>query len=312
MTAQQFAMLCRLLVERFDDEFANLLAHPVQPGATKYLVLCTMTAPTLGAALHRHAQLLRLLVRDFQLRLVRGPEHSSLMLAGPSSGGCPAPLSIAIGLKAIHMLASWMTGRELPLARVDLGFARPPYATDLQNLFPGPLHFDQACSQLALDSGLLDLRIQRDASDRAQFMRNIARYWIFTPPQAWQASIEVREDTLEHGLKQTSVEQAAQALNVSVRTLCRRLEAEHTSYRQVRDELRRDLAIERLTHSHTPQAHIGCELGFEDVSSFHRAFRSWTGVTPNRYRNAARQDSGATNGSAGNGGRVCGGTWWSS
>jgi AraC-like DNA-binding protein len=76
----------------------------------------------------------------------------------------------------------------------------------------------------------------------------------------------------------------AQALHLSVRTLYRRLEAEHTSFQQVKDEVRRDVAIDRLTNGREPVSQIAVELGFGDTSSFHRAFRAWTGMTPNAYR----------------------------
>lgn len=74
---------------------------------------------------------------------------------------------------------------------------------------------------------------------------------------------------------------------MSDRTLGRKLEAENTSFQQVKDDVRRDFAIGRLTTSDAPVAEITFEPGFGDTSSFHRAFRKWTGMTPGAYRAGA-------------------------
>jgi AraC-like DNA-binding protein len=78
--------------------------------------------------------------------------------------------------------------------------------------------------------------------------------------------------------------QTASALHLSLRTLTRRLAAEGTTFQAIKDELRRDAAIQRLTKTDTPIAVIGQEIGFEDPNTFHRAFRKWTGSTPGAYR----------------------------
>ena len=67
-------------------------------------------------------------------------------------------------------------------------------------------------------------------------------------------------------------------------TLRRRLEAEGTSYQDVKDQLRRDLAIDRLCNSTMSVADIAALVGFRETSAFHRAFKKWNGVQPGEYR----------------------------
>ena len=64
----------------------------------------------------------------------------------------------------------------------------------------------------------------------------------------------------------------------------RRLAEEHTSFRAVKDSLRRDMAIARLNSSQVPLAVLADELGFSDSAAFQRAFKGWTGVPPGSYR----------------------------
>jgi AraC-like DNA-binding protein len=54
--------------------------------------------------------------------------------------------------------------------------------------------------------------------------------------------------------------------------------------RRVKNDIRRDMAIELLSNSQVPLQDISTELNFHDPSAFHRAFKKWTGVSPGAYR----------------------------
>ena len=80
------------------------------------------------------------------------------------------------------------------------------------------------------------------------------------------------------------LEGAAAALHMSSSTLQRHLASEGTSFRSLKDELRRDIAIVRLNTSAVPLATLAWELGFVDSAAFQRAFKGWTGNAPGSYR----------------------------
>lgn len=80
-----------------------------------------------------------------------------------------------------------------------------------------------------------------------------------------------------------SIGQVARQLGVSERSLVRRLAAEGTSFRAIRDELRRELAIDEL-RSGMPIGEVAYRLGFAEPATFHRAFRRWTGDSPGRFK----------------------------
>lgn len=75
----------------------------------------------------------------------------------------------------------------------------------------------------------------------------------------------------------------ASLLGVSTATLKRRLKAEQTSYRRIRDGLLRQLSIDKLEKSNRSVGVLAVDLGFSDAASFRQAFRRWTGVSPSRY-----------------------------
>lgn len=84
----------------------------------------------------------------------------------------------------------------------------------------------------------------------------------------------------------------ADRLNMSPRTLRRRLLDEGTSYQAIVNEVRSYLACEYLRDTDISVSEIGALLGFEDISNFRNAFKRWTGVSPRDYRRQARQTDG--------------------
>lgn len=81
-----------------------------------------------------------------------------------------------------------------------------------------------------------------------------------------------------------SVERIAGPLNISPRHLRRKLSEENTSYEQLVDELRRETAIRMIGEGELSLTSIAYELGFLDPSSFTRAFRRWTNMSPTSFR----------------------------
>jgi AraC-like DNA-binding protein len=88
---------------------------------------------------------------------------------------------------------------------------------------------------------------------------------------------------------QYKVEDVASRLAVSRRTLQRNLRNEGTTFQQVLDGLREELAHHYLAKSKYSSGQIAFLLGYEDPNSFSRAFRSWTGQTPDTARSRASQ-----------------------
>lgn len=87
----------------------------------------------------------------------------------------------------------------------------------------------------------------------------------------------------EPNLKIISREKIAATMLVSVRTLNRRLAALGTSYRQVLEQYKQEKALLLLSQPNINLTDIAFRLGFADLSSFSRAFKSWTGYSPTHF-----------------------------
>jgi AraC-like DNA-binding protein len=76
----------------------------------------------------------------------------------------------------------------------------------------------------------------------------------------------------------------ASALEMSVRTLQRRLNAEGTSFREIRDRVCRERASARLLDSAASISQIASEFGYGELAAFSKAFKRWSGESPLLYR----------------------------
>jgi AraC-like DNA-binding protein len=76
----------------------------------------------------------------------------------------------------------------------------------------------------------------------------------------------------------------ASMLYMSESSLRRRLQQEDTSYQAIKDEIRCELAIDKILNENAKVADLAELLGFTEASSFVRSFKSWTGQTPRSYR----------------------------
>jgi AraC-like DNA-binding protein len=77
----------------------------------------------------------------------------------------------------------------------------------------------------------------------------------------------------------------ADAMHVSPRTLQRKLKEHQTSYKQLLDDVRRELALQYMKQPHLSVSEICYMLGFAHVSNFSRAFKRWYGASPVDFRN---------------------------
>lgn len=97
-------------------------------------------------------------------------------------------------------------------------------------------------------------------------------------------SRRVRQKIL-HRIGQGSIGQPeiAQELNMSERTLRRSLAAEGTCFHDIRDEVRRSMALALLNRPALSQSDVALSLGYSDQTAFSRAFSRWFGAPPSRH-----------------------------
>ena len=193
----------------------------------------------------------------------------------------------ASGLLVWHALCGWLIGQALTSAelRVDAPFLNQNYHDSLARTISGPVYFDAGENTCSFDRVLLDRRVVHTPESLLDFFKNSVYHLIAMDrvPASTSAAIKslVTIDLHDGMPSFTSV---AAMLYMSESSLRRRLQAEETSYQTIKDEVRCQVAIDKLLNEDCRVADLAELLGFTEPSSFVRSFKSWTGYTPKAYK----------------------------
>ncbi|PCJ04296.1 MAG: AraC family transcriptional regulator [Rhodobacteraceae bacterium] len=283
VTHDQIVRLYQLVAVETGDEMMGLWSRPIRSGALKHLSASVRGASSLSAALFRFSSFWNLLLDDFAVVLENEGDILRVVLV-PRDTDCAQRFGHMLLLKLAHGIASWLTGRELPLRDVSFVFGRPDFAEDYPVLFPAPIRFGQPKSSITFDGLLGSLPVSRSEAEMQEFLIRAPRDWIFTSSREHALPLRIRELLLLSDRLDYHLSDAAQALNLTPRTLIRRLDAEDTSFQGIKDGLRRDIAIRDLSDGVKSIEAISQDIGFASAANFHRAFKRWTSVTPGAYR----------------------------
>lgn len=283
VTHDQIVRLYQLVANETGDEMMGLWSRPVRSGALKVLCASLRGASSLSAALFRFTSFWNIVLDDCQMHLETRRDHLRIVLEPQGAGG-QHRFGHMLLLKLAHGIGSWLAGRELPLREVSFVFERPEFAEDYPILFPAPVRFGQGRSSVSFADLLDGAPVPRSEVEMQEFLLRAPRDWIFTGSREHTFMLRVRELLLRSHRLTCNLEEAAQALNLTPRTLIRRLDTEGTSFQEIKDGLRRDIAIRDLSDGSKSIEAISQDVGFATSANFHRAFKRWTGTTPGAYR----------------------------
>ncbi len=282
----QFQTLVHLLMDELDDEMMGHLARPMRRGSFVFLCRASLFgALSLHVVLARWVKVQRLLTDEIQLSFRREGNVGWLRLTGPSGAGHDTLTFLPmVHFKSLHILASWLVGERIRLSGVAFSGPRPAHGDEYARLFPGEVCFGAPVSAMGIPVQYLERGVSQDVDNLNQFLRAAPGNLL------WQyRSIDLLSDKVRVLLRDAlprhlDIVQAADALGFSQRTLHRKLISEGTNFQEIKDGLRRDIAIDCLDHSRLSIEEIAEQIGFSDAATFYRAFKTWTGVAPGMYR----------------------------
>jgi AraC-like DNA-binding protein len=286
VTALQMEWMSAAAMRELDDEALGWFRRRLPWGSYGMLVRASLTAPNLGVALARWCRHHNLLTDDIRLTLSTSGGLAHIELHEVHELNNLREFCTVSVLRNALGVACWLTDSRIPLAGTELHFAPPPHADSYRVLFDGPCQFNAAHSRLSFDAGYLQLPLRRD---EAALQRMLQRALLLTvrPYRRDRLLVEkVRQTLAEHPEHSRNADDLAAWLNLSARTLHRQLKEEGASLQQLKDAVRRETAMDLLLRTQRPIKQIAAEVGFQNEKSFMRAFKGWTGQTPDEFRSA--------------------------
>ena len=190
-------------------------------------------------------------------------------------------LSLGGMIQAIRLLSAnpdWT-----PLA-ADFMHEQPDDLAEYRRLFGNcPLQFGAKANRLVIDAATAAKPIAgRDARLYSVLEADLERLLSAMPQGVLDAVRHEIAQSLSHGVP--SIDEVAKRMQLSRRSLQRRLADEGYTYKQLVEQLREQLAKQYLAAVDQPLLEIALLLGYSELSAFIRAFRRWTGDTPQRFR----------------------------
>lgn len=177
--------------------------------------------------------------------------------------------------------------RHARAERVSFAYSAPDYHGEYTRIFGTAVGFDQPFTEVEFDGSLLDASPPHRDPDVYEAMHALAESRVRCQTHGSSYALRVRAFLVQQGSpRRLAMKTVARGLGVSVRSLRRQLSLEGKPYESVRDDALALLAKQLLRDRQLTIQETAFELGFSATSTFHRAFKRWTGTTPSAYRNA--------------------------
>lgn len=214
-------------------------------------------------------------------------ELEAVRTGGSTLAGCLIDL---FGVMEIHGLLGWLIDHPIAVRNAWLNHSPEVFATlDLPDL-PFPVRLAQGWSGFDFNASFLDYPVMRSWEDQ---QRRPLSNLLFASSTDDTDRIPV--ETRVRGIAMTALRsegrlpafaELVSVLGGSEATLRRQLAREGTSYRQVRESCRRELALDLLRRTDMSIENIAGRLDYCDSDAFRQAFRTWTGHSPTAYRDS--------------------------
>ena len=249
--------------------------------------VAVISSQTVGQAIHDAAKYYHTAITFCDLEVYYDKDHVIVEIVETHGNPEFQTMVVEAMMLTIQNALEFVSGEALTCSKIVFAFPPPEYADDYSDFFSGEISFNADKHMMVLPKSILEKRcITAD-----EHIHKLAE------DQLQQRMQELRSNnlTMSHVLdlmrrqpaNMPSLEDLANVFNVSSRTIIRYLQAENTTYRKLRDSVHKQLATDALRSTDHSIDAIALDLGYQDTTSFRRAFKRWCSCSPSEYRNKA-------------------------
>lgn len=198
-----------------------------------------------------------------------------------------AERSFAILLEMSKMLTLLKDVLGQPFKVLQINFTLPGDECDamkISAILGAPVNLNQVENSLTFDADYLDQTLPQANNLTHATCFNLCEEQLQAVNQRYELCYQVHTILLNAKTHIPSLSEIANMLHTSPRTLRRRLEANHTSYNRLLEEVRKKQAIRYLLDTTLSTEAISEKLSYSDAANFRHAFKRWTGSAPREFR----------------------------
>jgi AraC-like DNA-binding protein len=274
------------------DELMGLAAAPCPPGVSDFLIELSCRCGTLRDALSLGCRLLAIATSAVSVELVEAGRCAELRF-GVSSARRGAQQALIDWLMIVwHKRSQWLIGAEIPLERTEFAHALDTKYSSYAAMFGCECLFNAEASRLVFERSYLDRRVIRTAAD-GEHMKSWMPGYFGNPvglARTWRQLIKgVLRSEIGRGDPPSTVDELAQAFGVGGQTLRRRLKGEGASYRALKAEVRREVALDVLADERATLSEASIAAGFAEPNALTRALKASQGISSAELREQVRR-----------------------
>lgn len=200
-------------------------------------------------------------------------------------GGCHQYM-VDRGLAASYTIACDALGYPPPLVEVNVSQPEPAYARLYEDTFKCPVNFGAADNDFRIEKSYFTLPLSQAESESARIFAAQCEQICANLVEKGSFAEVIRQHLLQLPNQMASLESIAERLHMTTRTIQRKLASEKTSYLELVENVRHNLAVEYLQTTALTIEEVAVRLGYADAPSFSHAFKRWTGAAPGAAREA--------------------------
>ncbi|MBM7060816.1 AraC family transcriptional regulator [Pseudomonas sp. UL073] len=260
------------------------MASVVRPSSFHVVGYAAMSSRNLKEGFTRLVRYQRIVAEGADLSFRPVGDGYGLILAIHGDRLVPARQSAEASMAYTLAFCRWMISKPLRPREVRFQGDPPADLEPYRQVFQAPLRFNAEHYALIFERADLEAPLPSANEALAQLHDRFAGEYLarFSGSRVTHQARQTLCRLLPQG--EPKRDAVAQALHLSQRTLQRRLQEEGTSFQQLLDDTRRELAAQYLAQPNLTLLEISYLLGFADPSNFFRAFRRWFDTTPGEYR----------------------------
>jgi AraC-like DNA-binding protein len=295
VSRESYAALQAAAMRLMQDESLGYGPRPQLPGTWALACRAAVRPAAMGKVLRRLFKFYAIVDRGIESRVLVEGDDAFIVVGDVETALRYDVFAYEHLLSTFHRFAGWLIKGSLPLLGVYLPHLPPPQPRPYDWLFCStPVHFGHPVACLRFPARYLEQRVAQTRGSLELFVRNgsLELYDAARETTSW--STRLRQLVFaELTTIEPDFEALAQRLGIHPQTLRRRLLAEGTTFKSIKDAARRDAAEYYLRRGADSVEEIAFKIGFSEASAFVRAFRRWTGVTPHAYSSSVQHASSA-------------------
>lgn len=267
-----------------DPAIGLKVAKQVQPASLHALGLSVLASASVRDALQRAARYSRIVSNAAHIELVQDDDVAIVCFHVPEWDIELADEAFDAFVGNMVKLGRLLSQRNASPLKVELVRGKPRNCKPWNDFFRCPIVYAAPECRLFFDASFLDEPLPSANPALARLNDQVIIDYLARFDKS-QIALQVRNLIIERLPSGEPVqERIAAQLNMSLRGLQRKLKAEGTSFKQLLEETRRELACQYLKQSELSLGEVTYLLGFSDQSNFSRAFKRWMGQAPGEYR----------------------------